>query len=99
MISASHWPTPRCGDAFSISTRGLQEFFSLSILVGIYENVWVERNQKQMVKKPNAYILHPGPINRGVEIDSELADSGKSRDIGSGKKWYSGSDVHSVPIA
>ena len=25
--------------------------------------------------KPNAIILHPGPINRGVEIDSELADS------------------------
>ena len=25
--------------------------------------------------KPNALILHPGPINRGVEIDSELADS------------------------
>jgi len=25
-----------------------------------------------------AIILHPGPINRGVEIDSELADSSKS---------------------
>ncbi len=25
--------------------------------------------------KPNAIILHPGPINRGVEIDSDLADS------------------------
>lgn len=24
--------------------------------------------------KPDALILHPGPINRGVEIDSELAD-------------------------
>jgi aspartate carbamoyltransferase catalytic subunit len=28
--------------------------------------------------KPNAIILHPGPINRGVEIDSELADSSKA---------------------
>ena len=30
-----------------------------------------------MVKK-GAIILHPGPINRGVEIDSELADSKNS---------------------
>ena len=30
-----------------------------------------------MVKK-DAVILHPGPINRGVEIDSQLADSPQS---------------------
>jgi|TARA_B100001093_G_scaffold10286_1_gene9619 aspartate carbamoyltransferase catalytic subunit len=28
--------------------------------------------------KPNAVIMHPGPINRGVEIDSKLADSNNS---------------------
>ncbi|XHR26964.1 MAG: aspartate carbamoyltransferase catalytic subunit [Chthoniobacteraceae bacterium] len=28
--------------------------------------------------KPSAIIMHPGPINRGVEIDSEVADSGRS---------------------
>jgi len=28
--------------------------------------------------KPNAVIMHPGPINRGVEIDSEIADCGRS---------------------
>ena len=28
--------------------------------------------------KPDCLIMHPGPINRGVEIDSELADSGRS---------------------
>jgi len=28
--------------------------------------------------KPDAIILHPGPINRGVEIDSELADSSRA---------------------
>ncbi len=28
--------------------------------------------------KPDALIMHPGPINRGVEIDSEIADSGRS---------------------
>ena len=28
--------------------------------------------------KPDALIMHPGPINRGVEIDSEIADSVRS---------------------
>ena len=28
--------------------------------------------------KPDALIMHPGPVNRGVEIDSDIADSGRS---------------------
>jgi aspartate carbamoyltransferase catalytic subunit len=28
--------------------------------------------------KPDALIMHPGPINRGIEIDSDVADSGRS---------------------
>jgi len=28
--------------------------------------------------KPDALIMHPGPVNRGVEIDSEIADSPRS---------------------
>jgi aspartate carbamoyltransferase catalytic subunit len=28
--------------------------------------------------KPDALIMHPGPINRGVEIDSDIADSVRS---------------------
>jgi len=28
--------------------------------------------------KPEALIMHPGPINRGVEIDSEIADCSRS---------------------
>jgi len=28
--------------------------------------------------KPGAVIMHPGPINRGVEMDYEVADSGRS---------------------
>lgn len=30
--------------------------------------------ERMRVAKPDAIILHPGPINRGVEIDSEVAD-------------------------
>lgn len=31
-------------------------------------------NSKLACAKPDALIMHPGPINRGVEIDSQLAD-------------------------
>lgn len=36
-------------------------------------------NQKRLaLAKPECVILHPGPINRGVEIDSEIADGPQS---------------------
>ena len=28
---------------------------------------------------PNAVVMHPGPMNRGVEIDGALADDPKRR--------------------
>jgi len=28
--------------------------------------------------KPDAIVMHPGPMNRGVEIDSEVADGAQS---------------------
>ena len=36
-------------------------------------------NKTRMEKtRPDVLIMHPGPINRGVEIDSEIADCGRS---------------------
>jgi aspartate carbamoyltransferase catalytic subunit len=36
-------------------------------------------NQARLAKtRSDALIMHPGPINRGVEIDSEIADCGRS---------------------
>src|SRR6201985_3530987 len=36
-------------------------------------------NKARLAKaKPDALIMHPGPINRGVEIDSEIADCDRS---------------------
>jgi len=36
-------------------------------------------NKARLAKtRPDALIMHPGPINRGVEIDSEIADSDRS---------------------
>jgi aspartate carbamoyltransferase catalytic subunit len=31
-------------------------------------------SEKLKFAKPDALIMHPGPMNRGVEIDSEVAD-------------------------
>ena len=37
----------------------------------------LNRDRKKWLKE-GALILHPGPVNRGVELDSELADSSQS---------------------
>jgi aspartate carbamoyltransferase catalytic subunit len=35
-------------------------------------------NDRLACAKPDAIVMHPGPINRGVEIDSEVADGPRS---------------------
>ena len=44
------------------STREYRTFFGIT-------NERLARHKKELV------IMHPGPINRGVEIDGEVADS------------------------
>ena len=39
-----------------------------------YFNLFGLNKHKLMRAAPNALIMHPGPMNRGVEIDSETAD-------------------------
>lgn len=34
--------------------------------------------EKLRLARPDAIVMHPGPMNRGVEIDSEVADGGQS---------------------
>jgi aspartate carbamoyltransferase catalytic subunit len=34
--------------------------------------------EKLALAKSNAIVMHPGPLNRGVEIDSEVADGSHS---------------------
>jgi aspartate carbamoyltransferase catalytic subunit len=31
-------------------------------------------HRRMQLAKPDAIVMHPGPINRGIEIDSEVAD-------------------------
>ena len=34
--------------------------------------------QRLKLAKPNAIIMHPGPMNRGIEIASSVADGSQS---------------------
>lgn len=53
--------TERMHGTFVPSIREYFHFFGLD-------------RDKLAAAKPNALIMHPGPMNRGVEIDSEVAD-------------------------
>jgi aspartate carbamoyltransferase catalytic subunit len=43
-----------------------------------YTSLFGLTRDRLRLAKPDALIMHPGPINRGVEIDSEVADSARS---------------------
>jgi aspartate carbamoyltransferase catalytic subunit len=47
--------------AFIPSAREYYRFFGLD-------------REKLAVAAPGAKVMHPGPMNRGIEIDSEIAD-------------------------
>ena len=46
--------------------------------IGEYTSSFGLNNERANWLKSDAIIMHPGPINRGVEIDSNLADSKRS---------------------
>ena len=46
--------------------------------LGEYTSLFGLTKARLTKTKPDVLIMHPGPINRGVEIDSEIADCGRS---------------------
>ena len=46
--------------------------------IGEYTSLFSLNKQRLEMTKPDVLIMHPGPINRGVEIDSDVADCGRS---------------------
>jgi aspartate carbamoyltransferase catalytic subunit len=46
--------------------------------IGEYTSLFGLTRARLAKTKPEALIMHPGPINRGVEIDSDIADSKQS---------------------
>jgi len=45
---------------------------------GEYTSLFSLNKARLALTKPDAIIMHPGPINRGVEIDSDIADCERS---------------------
>ena len=46
--------------------------------IGEYASLFGLNSARFARTKPDVLIMHPGPINRGVEINSEIADCGRS---------------------
>ena len=46
--------------------------------IGEYTNLFGLTKARFAKTKPDVLIMHPGPINRGVEINSEVADCDRS---------------------
>ena len=46
--------------------------------LGEYASLFGLNRQRLARAKPDVLIMHPGPINRGVEIDSDVADCSRS---------------------
>jgi aspartate carbamoyltransferase catalytic subunit len=55
----------RMNEALIPSTREYYNFYGLT-------------REKMRLAKKDTIVMHPGPMNRGVEIDSDVADSGSS---------------------
>ena len=43
-----------------------------------YYKIWGLTEEKLALAKPDAIVMHPGPMNRGVEIDSSVADGAQA---------------------
>ncbi len=43
-----------------------------------YSKFWGLSRERAKLLKPSAIVLHPGPVNRGVELDTEVADGPRS---------------------
>ncbi|MBD2772370.1 aspartate carbamoyltransferase catalytic subunit [Iningainema tapete] len=73
-----HWELePALQDADFVMTLRLQkERMTAHLLPSLreyHQRFGITRSQLQLCK-PNVKVLHPGPVNRGVEISSELMD-------------------------
>ncbi|SNV37488.1 Aspartate carbamoyltransferase [Chryseobacterium taklimakanense] len=51
----------------------------MQISLGKYHKKYGLTKEREKAMKPEAIIMHPAPINRGVEIDSDLVECERSR--------------------
>lgn len=92
LIGPNEWLLPKIPNVTHYDNEtGLQGLdVIITLRVQKERMAWNEDELKQYIQqyqlndyrlklaKPNAIIMHPGPINRGIEIASEVADSAQS---------------------
>ena len=65
----------------NLSSAGLmnvEDSADLRAAISEYYEVYGLNSARLAKLRPGAIVMHPGPINRGVEMSSEAADSGQS---------------------
>ena len=80
-VSVSHNLKEALADAEAVMLLRIQHERQTSThfpSLGEYTSMFGLNKTRASWLKPGAIIMHPGPINRGVEIDSDLADSPRS---------------------
>ncbi len=61
-----------------------------------YARIWGMNESAAGRMKPNGIVMHPGPMNRGVEISSAVADSDRAvvlDQVNAGRRGAHGRDV------
>lgn len=80
-VSYAYRPEELLKDADAVMTLRIQfERQNRMQLPGVaeYSKFWGLNKERAKLLKPGAIVLHPGPVNRGVEIDPEIADGPQS---------------------
>ena len=75
-MSKTRSATPTCDDpphpVVNVRTRHIsRRFANIRIHYGL-------TNDRLNLARKDAIVLHPGPMNRGIEIASDVADSSRS---------------------
>lgn len=63
-----------------------------SMPAGEYFRFYGLRHENMQLARPDAIVMHPGPMNRGREISSEVADSQQSMILNQGGERRVGAD-------
>lgn len=80
-VQVSHQLQPALAEADAVMLLRIQHERQTSThfpSLGEYTSMFGLNKHRLSYLKPGALIMHPGPINRGVEVDSDLADSPQS---------------------
>lgn len=63
--------------ALRIQTERMEKGLLPSL--GEYARLWSVTPERVLLMAPHAVVMHPGPVNRGVELAHEVADGPRSR--------------------